>query len=319
MTNITTATSELIMPRTMQSISMPFTSTDAGIGGASQQYLWTWQGQQLPVIYETLGQGPSVLLLPAFSTVSTRAEMRGLAERLAPKFQVTALDWPGFGQSPRLPLDYQPALYHQFLQDFVKAVFDQPVAVVAAGHAAGYAMRLAQQPNVFSRVVLVAPTWRGPFPSMGEHRQLYRMLKNVVRSPLIGQALYKLNTTPSFLSLMYRRHVYADAAKVTPEFVEKRWRTTQQPGARFGPAAFVTGALDPVHHQKEFLSWLQPLPLPLMVIIGEQTPPKSRMEMEVLAALPEVRMQVLPGSLGLHEENPAALAEKILPFLELSM
>jgi pimeloyl-ACP methyl ester carboxylesterase len=128
----------------MQSISMRSTLTDAGIGGVSQQYLWTWEAQELPVIYETLGQGPSVLLLPAFSTVSTRAEMCGLAEHLAPKFQVTALDWPGFGQSPRLPLDYRPKLYHQFFQDFVKAVFDEPVAVVAAGHAAGYAMRLAQ-------------------------------------------------------------------------------------------------------------------------------------------------------------------------------
>jgi len=308
------------MPNTLQTTSTSFTSADVGIGGISQEYLWTWEEQPLPITYETLGQGPSVLLLPAFSTVSTRAEMRGLAERLVPKFQVTTLDWPGFGQSSRPPLDYRPALYHQFLEDFVKAVFDLPIVVVAAGHAAGYVMHLAQHlPQALSRIVLVAPTWRGPFPSMGEHRQLYRMLKNVVRSPLGGQALYKLNTTPSFLSLMYRRHVYADAAKVTPEFVEKRWRTTQQPGARFAPAAFVTGALDPVHHQKEFLSWFQPLPLPLMVIIGEQTPPKSRAEMEVLAALPEVQMQVLPGSLGLHEENSAALAEKILPFLELSI
>lgn len=308
------------MPKTLQSTSKSSTSADVGIGGVSQEYLWTWERQQLSITYETLGRGPSVLLLPAFSTVSTRAEMRGLAERLALKFQVTALDWPGFGQSPRPPLDYRPALYQQFLEDFVKAVFDVPILVVAAGHAAGYVMRLAQQlPQTLSRVVLVAPTWRGPFPSMGEYRQLYRMLKDVVRSPLVGQALYKLNTTPSFLGLMYRRHVYADAAKVTPEFVENRWQTTQQPGARFAPAAFVTGALDPVHNQPEFLSLFQPLLLPLMVIIGEQTPPKSRAEMEILAALPEVQAQVLPGSLGLHEENPAALAEKILPFLELSI
>lgn len=242
--------------------------------------------------------------------------MRGLAERLASQFQVTVLDWPGFGQSPRPPLDYRPALYHQFLQDFVKAVFKTSISVVAAGHAAGYTMRLAQQPQVFSRVVLVAPTWRGPLTTMSSPRSLSYLVKQLVRSPLVGQALYKLNTTPSFLSLMYRRHVYSDATKVTPEFVDRRWRTTQQPGARFAPAAFVTGALDPVVSREDFLAWFQPLPMPLMLIIGEQTPPKSEAEMEALACLPGVEVQRLTGSLGLHEEHSDILARSILPFLE---
>jgi pimeloyl-ACP methyl ester carboxylesterase len=207
-------------------------------------------------------------------------------------------------------------LYQQFLRDFVRAIFDQPVAVVAAGHAAGYVMHLAAElPQAWSRVVLVAPTWRGPLPTMGEYRQLYHLLKNVVRSPLVGQTLYKLNTTPSFLGLMYRSHVYGNPAKVTPEFVASRWPNTQQPGARFAPAAFVTGTLDPVHKRADFLTWFQPLPMPVMVVIGEQTPPKSRAEMDVLAELPGVQTRLLPGSLGLHEEYPAALAEAVLSFL----
>ncbi len=211
------------MPRTLQSISTLSTLTDAGIGGVSQQYLWTWEGQQLSVIYETLGQGPSVLLLPAFSTVSTRAEMRGLAESLALKFQVKTLDWPGFGQTARLPLDYRPALYHQFLQDFVKTVFDQPVAVVAAGHAAGYAMQVAQQhPCPWSKMVLVAPTWKGPLRVMGAPTPVRDAVRELVRSPGIGQALYMLNTAPAFLKFMYRQHVYADADNLTPEFMQQK-------------------------------------------------------------------------------------------------
>lgn len=299
-----------------KSTSSPSTKASSCIGGVVQEYLWVWEGQQLSIVYEILGEGSPVLLLPAFSTVSTRAEMRGLAELLAPRFQVVAVDWPGFGQSSRPNLDYRPALYNQFLEDFVKTVFKTPIAVVAAGHAAGYVMQLAQQqPVVLSRVVLVAPTWRGPFPSMGEHRQIYHMLKNVVRSPLLGQALYKLNTAPSFLSFMYRSHVYADPANVTPEFVESRWSTTQQTGARFAPAAFVTGALDPVHNRTDFLTWFQPLPLPVMVVIGEQIPPGSRAEMDALAELPGIQTRLLAGSLGLHEEYPDALAEVVLSFL----
>ena len=101
--------------------------------------------------------------------------------------------------------------------------------------------------------------------------------------------------------------------------VDTRWRTTQQPGARFAPAAFVTGSLDPVQNRDNFLAWFQPLSAPVLVVIGEQTPPKSRAEMDALTTLPGVQTQILPGSLGLHEEYSVALAEAILPFLQSTL
>lgn len=286
------------------------------LGGQIQEYLWNWQGQSWRVVYETIGQGTPVLLLPAFSTVSTRWEMAALAELLAPKLQVFALDWPGFGQSDRLPLDYQPALYQKFLADFTKDLFDRPIAVVAAGHAGGYAMKLAQmRSDVWSQIVLAAPTWRGPLPTMGANRQVSGIVKEIVRSPMLGQFLYKLNTAPSFLKFMYRQHVYSDPAHLTDTFIQQKWEITQQPGARFAPAAFVTGNLDPASTRAEFLNWFEPLPAPVLAIVGEQAPPKSKAEMEVLAQLPGVQAQVLAGSLGLHEEYPIAVGKAILDFL----
>lgn len=165
---------------TQQSATLtPATPTE--IGGTVQQYLWSYQGQEFAIAYETLGQGAPVLLLPAFSTVSTRAEMAGLAQRLASEFQVTAIDWLGFGESARPPINYEPAVYHQLIQDFVRDIFQQRVAIVAAGHAAGYAMKLAQQPGVVSRVALVAPTWRGPLPTMGVQPKGAGVVRNTVR------------------------------------------------------------------------------------------------------------------------------------------
>ncbi len=302
---------------TAQSTSIPAVSTASGIRGVVHKYLWTWEGQPLTVVYETLGEGTPVLLLPAFSTVSTRGEMRGIAERLSSQFQVLALDWPGFGESDRLPLKYSSALYHKFLQDFVRDILDRPTAVVAAGHAAGYAMQLAQKmPQSVSRIVLVAPTWRGPLPTMGANQQVSGTLRQLVRSPIFGQVLYQMNTTPSFLRLMYGRHVYVDEAKLTPDFIDHKRQITQQPGARYAPAAFVTGAIDPVRERDDFLAYFQPLPVSVMVIIGEQVPPKSREEMDALTRLPGVESSVLPGSLGMHEEFSAELAEVALPFLQ---
>ncbi|MEG4584509.1 alpha/beta hydrolase [Microcoleus sp. MOSTC5] len=292
-------------------------SSSGNYPAAVQEYLWNWKETQIKVIYETRGQGNPVLLLPAFSTVSTREEMRPLAELLAPKFQVVSLDWPGFGESDRPRTDYQPQLYHQFLKDFVEAIFNSPVAVVAAGHAAGYAMQLAQsKPNVWSKIVLAAPTWRGPLPTMSKQQSRWHgIVRELVRSPLIGQFLYKLNTAPSFLSLMYRRHVYVDAAKVTPDFIQSKWQVTQKPGARYGSAAFVTGGLDPAKVRSEFTDQFQQLAVPVMVVIAENAPPKSKAEMEALTELPGVESRVIPGSLGMHEENAADLANAVKSFL----
>jgi pimeloyl-ACP methyl ester carboxylesterase len=293
--------------------------TNFGIGGVVKELSWNWENQQLQIVYETIGNGSPILLLPAFSTVSTREEMSGIAKLLAPYFQVVAVDWPGFGDSSRLPVNYEPAIYEQFLEYFVTSVFNAPIAVVAAGHSAAYVLQLIQKnSSVFSRLVLVAPTWRGPLPTMGVDRQLAGVFREIVRSPIVGQALYKLNTVPSFLSFMYRRHVYVDAAKLTPSFIEHKWQNTQQPGARFAPAAFVTGNLDAVHNQADFLTLAQNLSVPLMVVIGESSPSKSRADMDALAALSGVQTVVLPGSLGMHEEYPEAVAEVILPFLRNS-
>jgi pimeloyl-ACP methyl ester carboxylesterase len=282
-----------------------------------EEYLWNWKKTQIKVIYETRGQGNPILLLPAFSTVSTREEMHPLAEFLAPNFQVVTVDWPGFGESSRPRTDYEPQLYHQFLMDFVESIFNSPVAVVAAGHAAGYVMALAQsKPNVWSKIVLAAPTWRGPLPTMSKQQSGWHgVVRELVRLPLLGQFLYKLNTAPSFLSFMYRRHVYVDATKVTPDFIQSKWQVTQKPGARYGSAAFVTGGLDPAKVRSEFTDNFQQLAIPVMVVIAENAPPKSKAEMEVLAELPGVESRVIPGSLGMHEENAEALANAIKSFL----
>ncbi|NJO79506.1 MAG: alpha/beta hydrolase [Cyanobacteria bacterium RM1_2_2] len=291
------------------------------IGGIVREFLWHWQKQPVTVSYEILGEGKPILLLPAFSSVSTRGEMRRLAEQLAEGFQVVAVDWVGFGQSSRPAFRYTPAIYHAFLKDFVRGVFGEPVVVVAAGHAAGYVMQLAQKSNSpWAWIVLVAPTWRGPLPTaMGEHRWFYNFLRFLIRLPLIGQFLYLLNTTPAFLRWMYGRHVFADPAHMTPALLTEKWRTTQRRGGRFASAAFVTGALDPVKDRRQFFDYFQPpLSAPVMLVIGEQTPIKSLEEMEIVAHFSGIGLQILrlPGSLGLHEEYAEPLAAGILPFLQ---
>jgi pimeloyl-ACP methyl ester carboxylesterase len=282
------------------------------------KYEWNWQGQIVNVAYETHGVGASILLLPSFSTVSSRTELSGLADYLRSSFRVTSLDFPGFGDSSRSKLDYSPLLYRQFLADFVRDIYAAtPVTIIAAGHAAGYALNLAATvPNSVSKLVLVAPTWKGPLPTMARGQKPWlKVVRELIRTPILGQFLYQLNTTPSFLAFMYRRHVYADASKLTPDLLTQKRQLTQQPGARFGAGAFVTGGLDPYLDRSEAITHLQSLTIPVMVAIGESSPPKSKAEMLAFTEVANVLSCTLPGTLGLHEEYPTELYNAISPFL----
>ncbi len=294
------------------------------VAGASKTVIHTWDwscdGKLVKVCYETWGNadGEPLLLLPALSTVSSRNEMGAIAQQLLQqfpnKYQLIALDWPGFGDSDRLRLAYGPKFYQRFLQDFVTALFDRPITVVAAGHGASYVMALAAQ-NLWHKVVLVAPTWRGPLAVMGAPARVRAGLEQLVRSPLLGQFLYGLNTRPDFLKWMYRRHVFVDESKLTEAFIAQRHRGTQKPGARYAPAAFVTGGLDPVQEREDFLAYFEGLSVPLLVLVAEKAPPSSKAEMEAIAALPQVQRLRLSGTLGMAEEYGAEVAVAISPFL----
>ena len=302
------------------------TQINFGIGGKVSRYNWHFSGKQYQVVYETVGQGTPILLLPAFSTVSSRGEMKAIAQILVgadatptvspAHYEVTVLDWLGFGESECPPLDYNPALFQQLLEDFVRDVFNSPIISIAAGHASGYALKLAKdRPDIISKLILIAPTWQGPLRVMGLPETVRNGIKNLVRSPLLGQTLYYLNTRPSFLRLMYKRHVYLDETKLTPEFIAQKHQITSKKGARYAPAAFVTGAIDPVSERKEFLNYLSSVPMPVLIVLAKNAPPKSKAEMSAMEQLEGVRAVELPGTLGIHEEYPEAVTQVIQKFL----
>ena len=65
---------------------------------------WEYQGNSVRVGMTWHGEGPSVLMLPALSSISTRSEMWPPQERLGSRFTTLAIDWVGFGDRPRPPL-----------------------------------------------------------------------------------------------------------------------------------------------------------------------------------------------------------------------
>jgi hypothetical protein len=153
---------------------------------------------------------------------------------------------------------------------------------------------------------------------MGEQPRAYAWARGLVGTPVIGAAVYRLNTLRCVIGLMYRRHVYSEATRITPASVERKQDVARRPGARFGSVAFVTGSLDSVLDRGAFLALFDPPPAPILVFCGNATPPRSKAEMAVLAGQPGIDLRWMAGSLGLHEEWAETIADPIVRFVGAS-
>jgi pimeloyl-ACP methyl ester carboxylesterase len=280
--------------------------------------LYQGSGVDLPLGVDEAGSGASVVLLPALSSISTRAEMSALMERLAPQFRVCSVDWPGFGPLARPRADWSPQIISGFLCWFLSEITPPPRAVVAAGHAATYALyQVVHKPGAIERLVLIAPTWRGPLPTMmGGQRAWFARVRAAIDRGGIGPLLYRINVSSMVVARMARQHVYEDPGWLSGDRLAAKLAITRARGARHASVRFVSGALDRVDGRAAFLDLARRARVPILVVYGARTPRKSLAEIEALAQLPNVRMERLAtGKLSVHEEFPDAVAPAVLEFL----
>src|SRR5262249_21442045 len=252
---------------------------------------WNWRGTPIRLGADASGTGPTVLLLPALSSISSRREMHPLQERLAPRYWTLSVDWPGFGEEARPQVDWTPDAYAAFLAFLLTSVMAHPYAIIAAGHAATYVLKhAAGAPEATARLVLIAPPWRGPLPTvMGGHRPFFERLCRLVDRPRLGPLIYRLNVNRFMVRRMGAGHVYADPAFLSEERLRQKLNVVRAPGGRFASVRFVTGRLDPLASREAFLDLAQRAAVPILLVYGAETPPRSRAEMAGLRPVPRVR------------------------------
>ena len=150
----------------------------------------------------------------------------------------------------------------------------------------------------------------------GGQRPFFERLCRLVDRPGLGPLIYRLNVNPFMVRRMGAGHVYADPAFLDEERLRQKLNVVRAPGARFASVRFVTGRLDPLASREAFLDLARRAAAPILLVYGAETPPKSRAEMEALAAVPGIRTARLPqGKLAVHEEFPDATFGAIAPFL----
>ena len=279
---------------------------------------WQWQGQKLGLGTTRLGKGPRVLLLPALSSISTRKEMRPLQEQLARSFSTLSVDWPGFGDLPRPSVAWEAGTYRAFLRHLLEKIYPRPHSTIAAGHAAGFLLgQAAADPASAGRLILTAPTWRGPLPTMlGRRPKALGMIARIGDWPVIGPMLYHLNVNKVTVGMMARGHVYEDRTWLSGNRRKEKLAVIHSPGARHASLRFVTGELDPMTSRDEFLQSADRIKEQFLVVYGAHTPRKSKMEIESLRTVETAQLITLPrGKLAIHEEHPVPVAQEIITFL----
>ena len=287
------------------------------IGGVPENLQVNLNGRKVRVTLERRGpeNGDLWLLLPALSTVSSRGEWQEFADAMDQRCQLVSFDWPGFGDSERLAIAYDANVLREaltsILQHLQRADQDK-INVVAAGHSVPIALGLAEQcSRQWEQIVVVAPTFRGPLPTMtGRTGKSFNWVRQLVRLPVVGPLLYRLNTSRPILKLMLRRHVWVNRNLLSPQRLREQQTISRQPGARFASVAFVTGGLDAAADSQWWLAQTQRLHCPLHVVIANEAPPRSKQEMLTLADKAD-HVTDINGRLGLHEEFGRQLAQTI--------
>ncbi|GAB4845481.1 hypothetical protein Ancab_038889 [Ancistrocladus abbreviatus] len=302
---------------------------------------WKFRDNSINIYYEEheregSGTGKNILMIPTISDVSTVEEWRLVANDLIQRdgstnFRATIVDWPGLGYSDRPKLDYNADVMENFLVDLVNLP-DSPLCssgnnlvIVGGGHAATITLKAAKKGLVKpSAIAAVAPTWAGPLPIVfGRDSSMetrYGLLRGTLRAPAVGWMVYNvLVSNENAIESQYKSHVYANPANVTPEIVQSRYALTKREGARYVPAAFLTGLLDPVQSRDEFLDIFAAMEgnIPVLVVSTSGSPKRSKAEMEALRGAKGVSKFVeVPGALLPQEEYPTAVADALFGFLQ---
>lgn len=146
------------------------------------------------------------------------------------------------------------------------------------------------------------------------------MLRGTLRAPAVGWMMYNvLVSNEKAIESQYKSHVYANPENVTPGIIESRFALTKRKGARYAPAAFLTGLLDPVQSREEFLELFAQMEgkVPVLVVSTEGSPKRSKAEMEALRGAKGVSKFVeVPGALLPQEEYPLTVAAELYQFLQ---
>jgi pimeloyl-ACP methyl ester carboxylesterase len=209
------------------------------LGGETRYY--RWRGRDLA--YAVAGEGEPLLLVHGIYAGASSLEFRKNFAALSESFRVYALDLLGCGLSERPRRRYGPEDVRSQVEDFAREEIGEAAHLVASSLSGALSVpALVESPRLFKRAVLICPTGYGSLerPSGYPGDAIYGLFL----APVLGETLYHAIASRRGIRYYLERMAYHDPRLVTEELVESYYRVAHQKGAKYLPAAFVSGKLN---------------------------------------------------------------------------
>ncbi len=213
----------------------------AQIGGEERRCYW--RGWRLA--YRVAGElhAPPVLLVHGVYAGASSYEFRKNFLELSEDFRVYALDLLGCGLSERPRRSYGPEDVAAQVEDFAREEIGAAANLVASSLSAALVVPAAvRSPRLFRKLVLICPTGLGsldrPSGRLGD------AIYGLFRTPVLSDSLYNAVVSRRGIRYYLGGMAYHDPKLLTEDIIEDYYCTSHQPGARYFPAAFVSGKLN---------------------------------------------------------------------------
>jgi pimeloyl-ACP methyl ester carboxylesterase len=209
------------------------------LGGETLRY--RWRGGNLA--YAVAGEGEPLLLVHGIYAGASSLEFRKNFAAFSESFRVYALDLLGCGLSERPRRRYGPEDVRAQVEDFAREEIGDPVHLVASSLSGALSVpALVESPRLFGRAVLICPTGYGSLERPSGY--LGDAIYGLFLAPVLGDTLYHAIASRRGIRYYLERMAYHDPRLVTRELVEGYYRVAHQKGAKYLPAAFVSGKLN---------------------------------------------------------------------------
>lgn len=236
------------------------------------------------------GDGDPVLLVHGVHAAASAYDVRPLYTALAMQgWHAVAVDLPGYGHSERSNRTYDPALMTNAVVSVLEKVIQRPAHVIALSLGAEFAAAAAlRRPDLVRSLALISPTGMGEYSPRSESG----WLGGVLRTPVVGQSLFDLISSRPSIEYFLAKSFVGDVDEGYRAFA---WVSSHQHGARFAPAAFLSGALFDPH---VFDHIYRRVPQPALVI-HDRDPYSSFARLPELVSMPNWSAERLTPTNGL--------------------
>lgn len=281
----------------------------ARLGGEERRYYW--RGWRLAYAVAGEVEAPPVLLVHGIYAGASSNEFRKNFRELAKDFRVYAPDLLGCGLSERPRRRYAPEDVAAQVEDFAREEIGTPPYLVASSLSAALVLPAAvRNPRFLKKLILICPTGFGsldrPSGRLGD------IVYGLFRTPVLGSSLYHAIVSRRGIRYYLGNMAYHDPKLITRELVEDYYHASHQPGAKYFPAAFVSGKLN-----LGLEDYWPKVPHKTLVVWGQQARPTPVSQaQQFIRTNPRAELKIFRAAALLpHDERAETFNEEAKTFL----